>query len=98
MFGEVSSKLKSFKSPVKDITIKCQIQISKESILKKKKFDWIVQSLKSIKIPFQIIEKLQKTEENIQNMHNNYMKKKMNERSASKVEKDMNILSKLIET
>ncbi len=31
-------------------------------------------------------------------MHNNYMNKKMNERSASKVEKDMNILSKLIET
>jgi hypothetical protein len=31
-------------------------------------------------------------------MHNNYLKQKMNERSASKVEQDMNILSKLIET
>jgi hypothetical protein len=37
MFGEISNKLKSFKSPVKDIPIKCQVQISKESILKKKK-------------------------------------------------------------
>jgi hypothetical protein len=51
MFGEISNKLKSFKSPVKDIPIKCQVQISKESIIKKKKFDWIVQSLKNIKIP-----------------------------------------------